>query len=234
MKRSLVVVAALAILTVPMVVCAAPVRPGPYVSGFIGVTAPQNSDATFTQFGPSYATFSDRIEYDPSVNIGGTGGYDFGFVRLEGELSYKHGDITNVTTTDPGGVSTRYVNIDGSLGVLAMMFNCFIDLHNDTPVTPYFGGGAGFAALYLDDTYGTVATGPDAGIRRTLYVSDDDSVFAYQVGGGLEIALTRQLSLDLAYRYFGTTDATFNDNWNTETRIKYESHNGTVGIRVKF
>jgi opacity protein-like surface antigen len=231
MKRNLFVVVVLAILAIPAVSLAAPPRPGPYVSGFFGVSVPQNTDVTFTQFGTTVDTFNDRVEFEPSVFIGGTGGYDFGFVRLEGELSYKRGELDTVTSTGPNPVpppsttTTRYTHVDGSLGALAMMFNCFFDLHNDTPVTPYFGGGAGFAALHLSDTFS----------RGTqLYWSDDDTVFAYQAGAGLEIAINRRLSLDLGYRYFATAQANFNKNWTTETSLKFESHNAAVGFRVKF
>lgn len=233
MKRSLIAVAVVVSFAVPAICPAAPIRPGPYVSGFLGVSVPQNTDATFTVFGGD--TFNDRVEFDPSINIGGTGGYDFGFVRLEGELSYKRGEISTLTSTNlTSGATTRLVNVDGGLGALAMMFNCFFDLHNGTPVTPYFGGGAGFAALHLDDTFGTIASGPSAGTRTQLYSSDNDTVFAYQAGAGLDIALNRRLSLDLGYRYFGTAQANFNKNFNTETTLKFESHNAAVGIRVKF
>jgi opacity protein-like surface antigen len=166
------------------------------------------------------------VEFDPGVNIGGTGGFDFGFVRLEGELSYKHGEMTSITDRDTGD---RIRNVDGSLGALAMMFNGFFDLHNDTPVTPYLGGGIGFAALHLSDTFGTDALG-----RGLVYTEDDDTVFAYQAGAGLEIALNRMLSLDVGYRYFGTSKARFDSDLNFTDELKFESHNGAVGLRVKF
>ena len=230
MKKSHIVLAVLVTLMIPVVSSATPIRPGPYVSGFLGVTVPQDSGVTFTQFGPP-ATFNDRVEFDPGINIGGTGGYDFGIVRLEGELSYKRGEMTTVTDQTS---NVRYVNVNGSLGALAMMFNGFFDLHNNTPVTPYFGGGIGFAALHLSDTFGTIASGANAGTRQQLYFSDDDTVFAYQAGAGLEIALNRKVSLDLGYRYFGTAQADFNRNFSTETALKFESHNVAVGCRVKF
>ena len=149
MKRKLIVMIALVTIAVPAICSATPVRPGPYVSGFIGVSAFSNTDATTNDFlAAPVATFNDRIEFDPSINIGGTGGFDFGYVRLEGELSYKHGEITTVTEQNTG---TRFVSADGSLGALAFLANAFFDLHNETPVTPYFGGGIGFAVLHLSD-----------------------------------------------------------------------------------
>jgi opacity protein-like surface antigen len=110
------------------------------------------------------------------------------------------------------------------------MANGFIDLHNDTPVTPYVGGGIGFAALHLTDTH-------DNFTGDRLYREDDATVFAYQAGAGLDIALNRRVSLDLGYRYFGTSKAEFDSNnqLNSSTaEMRYESHNMAVGVKFKF
>ena len=228
MKWNLIVVAAIVTLATPAVSLATPIHPGPYMSGFLGVSVPQNTDVTTTFFGPGGEVIRDRVEFDPGIDIGVTGGYDFGFVRLEGELSYKRGDIAIVNDQTNG---TRFVNVDGNLGALAMMFNGFIDLHNATPVTPYFGGGIGFAALHLSDATGI---DPVTGTVQGLYSSDDTSVFAYQAGAGLEISLNRRVSLDLGYRYFATAKARFDKDIFTSTELKYESHNAVAGVRVKF
>jgi opacity protein-like surface antigen len=225
MKRRLFALLALVTLASPTICLATPPRPGPYVSGYVGVAIPYNTDATSSSSG-----FNDRINFDPSVNIGGSGGYDFGFLRVEGELSYKHGEIRSV---DDRVANVRYGDVDGRIGALAMMGNVFLDVRNPGPITPYFGGGVGFAALHQSDTFGTDFS-VGRGTRVQLYRSDDDAVFAYQVGGGLEIALSRMLSLDLSYRYFRTSEATFNKDSLDETRLRFESHNAAAGIRVKF
>ena len=228
MKKKLIAFATLVTVSFPAICLAIPPHPGPYVSGFFGVSVPINTDVTSTTSGTGATTFNDRVEFDPNINIGGTGGFDFGFLRVEGELSYKNGEMSEITEQNSG---TRITNVDGRLGALAMMFNAFLDLHNDTRVTPYFGGGVGFATLYLSDTFGTEAT---TGNRSRLYRSDDDTVFAYQAGAGLEIALTKMLSIDLGYRYFGATKAKFNNHSSTTTELKIESHNGSIGLRIKF
>lgn len=228
MKRNIIVIAVLATIAFPAICPASPSHPGGYVSGFLGVSVPRDSDVTTTDFSPPPLTFNDRVEFDPGINVGGTAGYDFGIIRLEGELSYKQSDIKSVTEKVSGD---RFTNVDGDLGALAMMANVFFDLHNDTPVTPYWGAGIGFAVLSLSDTFGVnVATG----VPTQLYQSDDATVFAYQAGAGLEIALNRQFSLDLGYRYFGTAKAKFDANPLTTTELKFESHNGVVGFRVRF
>jgi len=221
MKKSLLAFLALAILAIPTICLAAPPTFGPYVSGFVGAAVTADTDVTGSNF-------DDRVEFDPGINIGGTVGFDYGFMRLEGELSYKQAEIARVI--DRIGAET-FRNVDGRIGALAVMGNIFFDLHNPSPVTPYLGAGVGFAALHQSDTFGTSTAFGD---RQLLYQSDDDSVFAYQAGAGLEIALSSMLSLDLSYRYFRTSRASFNEDTNIDNELRFESHNGAVGIRVKF
>ncbi|ABL00241.1 outer membrane protein [Pelobacter propionicus] len=222
MKRNMIIVAALATLLIPSLARAEPPRPGPYVSWFVGVTVPQDRNAHSYD---SWGSYNDRVEFDPGIDVGGSAGYDFGYVRLEGELSYKGAEIDSVydATSD-----IRYHDLDGSLSAFAVMANCYFDLHNDTPVTPYLGGGIGFATLYLDDT-----SGVSNGVRWSLYDSDDDTVFAYQIGAGIDISINRYFSLDVGYRYFATDKGKF-DEGNAGTRMKFESHNATLGLRFKF
>lgn len=222
MRKGFVALFALVILAVPALCLATPPVPGAYVSGFIGASVPNDINVTGSQI-------DDRVTFDPGVNLGATGGFDFGILRLEGELSYKHGEIVGVLDRI---AAERFRSIDGRIGVLAMMGNMFIDLHNPSPITPYFGGGIGFATVHQSDTFGTSVINGD---RVQLYESDDDAVFAYQAGGGLEIALNRILSLDLSYRYFRTSRASFNDDtFSQDNELKFGSHNAAAGIRVKF
>lgn len=219
MKKRLIVFLALMALAIPTICSATPPNQGAYVSGFAGVAIPSDADAT----GPN---LDDRVSFDPGAYVGGTGGFDFGYLRLEGELSYKRGEIARVNDRLRGNT---YRDIDDSVGVLAMMGNAFLDMHNPSPITPYLGGGIGLATIYLEDTFGS---SPSTGFQR-LYEKDDDTVFAYQAGAGLEININRILSLDLGYRYFRTLRASFTDRSN-DHEMRFESHNLAAGIRVKF
>ena len=216
MKKRVFAFLALLTLAIPAICSATPPRMGPYLSGFAGVALTTDTDATGFDL-------DDRVEFDPGVNIGGTGGFDYGFMRLEGEISYKQGEIDRVVDRLR---ADRFRDIDGGVGALAFMGNILVDMHNQSPITPYIGGGVGVAVVYQDDTYGTSEID---GARIRLYSSDEDAVFAFQVGAGLEIALTRILSLDLNYRYFRTTEASFIDN-----DLRFESHNAAAGLRVSF
>jgi opacity protein-like surface antigen len=203
-------------------------RQGPYVTGFIGATMPRrNDDVTTTDFSTPNQTSNERARFDPGIYIGGAGGFDFGFLRLEEELSYKEADIKSITDNTGG---SQYRDINGNLGAIAFMTNAFFDFHNYTPVTPYVGVGIGFATLHMSNTYATNADNK----RLLMYPRDDDTVFAYQLGAGLDIAINRRFSLDLGYRYFNTDWATFSRDQLTSSGIRFESHNATVGFRTKF
>lgn len=224
MRTKIIVFAAVAALLIPAICSATPPVPGPYVSVFAGVSIPEDANATTYDFFQN-EIFNDRVEFDTGVLAGGTAGFDFGFVRLEGELAYRYSDINSVTDQFNG---LKFQNIDGNLGAFSFMANAFIDLHNSTPITPYFGGGAGFAVLDLSDT---VAGAP---APTLLYPNGNQTVFAYQAAAGLEIALNRMFSVDVGYRYFGTDEANFDSNSISTTKLKLESHNAMVGLRMKY
>lgn len=221
MKRALAVIVFL-LCALPAVAGAAPSKPGGYVSGFLGFN--QTKDATLETtdfFNGTSQNYS--LDFDPGIYIGGTGGYDFGLLRLEGELSFRDAEISNITSFS----GTRYRGVDSSLGVLAMMANGFIDLENATIVTPYLGGGAGFATLVLDEDVFD-------GNGDPIYYEDSATTYAVQAGGGLEVALNPRFSLDIGYRYFRTGKATFDKYWDLENKLKIESHNFAIGFRAKF
>lgn len=182
---------------------------GGYAGILLGVNMGNDIDITDNYYVPAYV---DRLEFDPGVYVGGTIGSDFGPLRLEGEISYRGSDVDSITFEGdsfptPGG--------DGSVGALAVMFNAFLDLETGGPVTPYIGGGIGFANLSIDDV--------------PYYNDDDDGVFAYQLGGGLAFNIQRNMTVDIGYRFFGTSDADFE-----YASMDYQSHTVMLGFRFLY
>ncbi len=229
MKMNQIVFVVLAIFSIPAIVLAAPGHPGAYVSGFMGVSVPSGISVPSTDFVINQSS-NDQVEFDPNINIGATAGYDFGIIRLEGELSYKHAEISSITDQSDG---FRFRNVDGNLGATAVLFNAFFDLHNSSQLTPYVGGGIGFASLHLSDTFGLDTRGGTAR-DLLLYGAGDSTLFAYQAGAGLDIALNRRLSLDIGYRYFATDRGDFDSNVATTSSMRFVSHNAALGLRYLF
>jgi opacity protein-like surface antigen len=223
MKTYLAAIVTLVVFSIPALSSAAPARPGPYFSVFLGPSFA--TDVTVSGYDAfSNVPYSDKVTFNPGIYTGGTGGYDFGFMRLEGELSYRQVDIDTVTFSN----GVRFNNSNGNVGAFATMLNVFFDLHNSTPVTPYLGGGIGFATIYMSDNYGYGTNG-----YGQLYGYSDDTVFASQVGLGMDIALNSRYSLDIGYRYFITETAHLNSYIGT-SGFQFESHNAMVGFKMKF
>ena len=69
-------------------------------------------------------------------------------------------------------------------------------------------------------------------------MSNDDTVFAWQILLGVEIDLTNNLSMDIGYRYFA---AEANDDDHHDyyyeyygTQIDYQTSMVTVGLKYRF
>lgn len=226
MKTYLAAVAALVIFSIPTLGTAAAARPGPYFSAFLGTSLAKDATVSSFDFSAKKA-YNDQVSFDPGIYLGGTGGYDFGFIRLEGEFSYRHANIDSITDT----TGYNFRNVDGNIGTFATMFNVFLDMHNGTIVTPYVGGGIGFATLFMSDT--TAYDTRDLS-HVVVYDEGDDTVFAAQVGAGIDIAFSDRKSLDIGYRYFRTDKANFDTYFDFISDTRLESHNVMVGFKFKY
>ena len=162
--------------------------------------------------------FSADVSRKVGYAIGGAAGYDFGTnVRAEAEISYKANDTSELKN---GNSATGY---NSSITALNFMANAYYDIHavHSFGVMPYVGGGVGVARL--SNSNGVVAGG-----------SSSDTVFAYQVGAGVAYDVSSNVTMDVGYRYFGTSDAKFNENASNIVTMKYDSHNILAGLRFRF
>lgn len=88
-------------------------------------------------------------------------------------------------------------------------------------MSPYFGGGLGWAQHKVDDL-----PFPDLGGLRVE--GDSAGAFAYQFMAGVKYVID-QIELGVGYRYFGTTEADFD-----AAKAKVLTHNIEVGIMLRF
>lgn len=172
-----------------------------YIGGLGGVTLVSDSDVSDEE-----EDVSAEASFDTGFVFGGTVGYDFGYIRTEGEISYRQNDLDELSEQ---GETEK---LDGDISSLSFMANGFFEYENESRFTPYAGGGIGIARVEIDNDE-----------------SYDDTVFAYQIGAGLSYAATDKLSLDLSYRFLGTTDPNFDD-----FEAEYHSHNIVFGLRYNF
>lgn len=148
-------------------------------------------------------------------------------LRLEGEVSYSKSDLDKTDITGTGsfsGLSLDLDDVDGSVSTLSFMANGAFEFTNNSAFTPYVMGGLGGAIVSISDwKTGSVEIAED----------DDDFVFAYQLGAGINLAIDERVSFDLEYRYFATTDPTFTDV-DADYDAEFSSHNVMLGMRYKL
>ncbi|MHB8808672.1 MAG: outer membrane protein [Desulfobulbaceae bacterium] len=184
---------------------------GPYVSVNAGVAVLSDSDVT-----DSTAPGIDlELSYDPGWAIGAAVGYRFSNFRVEGEVAYQENDIDESSAF---GIS---IDSSGDVNGTAFLVNGYYDFINTSAFTPFITAGLGYANVEIND-YGI----PGSGLGR---YSDDDSVFAYQVGVGVGYAVNENVTIDAWYRYFATEDPEFDT-----AEVEVSSHNFLVGARFSF
>jgi opacity protein-like surface antigen len=70
----------------------------------------------------------------------------------------------------------------------------------------------------------------DLSIGGVTIADDSDTVFAWQIGGGLGWELNPNWGISLNYRWFSTSDPEFRDELGGDFSAEYSSHNLTAGL----
>ena len=178
-----------------------------YLKGFVGAANPNVGGIDYELITPDFVTYDKDIKSTPLFGLGF--GYDTGhYFRFDvtGEYrgsamlvfhdKYPGADGTfDYSGPGPGGPGTNEYTADIESWV--GLFNTYIDLGTWHCVTPYVGGGVGFASLsifgYKDVNVpqNSVAYGQD----------NTETNFAWAVYAGLSYKVNPSLTLDLSYRY---------------------------------
>jgi len=120
-------------------------------------------------------------------------GFDYADgIRTELEYRYASSTIEGVTQTAPAGAVSVLAlpPVQDRAGAHFIMANFFFDIYNDSPITPFLGGGVGGALV--SNQYG-----------------DQDAALAYQGRAGLSFAVGGGFSADLEYIYTRTNKLVF-------------------------
>lgn len=177
---------------------------GPYLGINAGVTSTVDSDIS-----SGGVTVDNVFSFDSGYAVGAALGSKIGMGRIEAELGYKSADLDKASAFGYSATAS-----DGEkISVLSLMANGYIDFDASSTVKPYVMGGIGIANITFEDNTDDL----------------DDTVFAYQAGLGLGFVLNDQVTLDLGYRYMGTSDPTIDG-----IEVTYASHNVLAGLRFNF
>lgn len=203
-------------------------------------TAPAATTPTISGAGQFYGSILaggavvDDLAYDSSKDISGetylddgyhaaaTLGYDFGNGwSLEGEFGYIHAEQN-------GGTYGPYeVPVTGTGTVTYGLLNAWHGFDLGSGITPFIGGGVGVASLTLDSVY----TGD---LFEASTFEDSATTYAAQIGGGVAIKVSDDLSLVGRYSYFKTGDVDFVDGQGTTLTSSFGTHLLDVGLKLSF
>ena len=196
---------------------------GWYGSANVGYAMLSDSDMSASGTdGIDTVTAAAELDFDGGYVLGGAIGYTMEKVRIEGEISYQKNDTDSITIkrvtlngVDQGLSGSIPVNSDVS--IFTFLVNGYFDFNNDSKFTPYLTAGIGMTNVEVE--------------------SEDDTVFAYQVGAGVGFAMSETVTLDCRYRYLGAADYEIGDTIEgvaVKLEASMASHNLTVGLRFAF
>jgi len=206
-------------LSLPLLLCS-PVRAehsGPYVGVLLGGNALMSAKSS-----DSLGNFS--LEFNPALQGSAMVGWDFepgnpvGEGRVELEYTRRSNPLDKVKFAEGS------FNGSGNLTADSLLINFFGVYRYNSILSPYFGLGFGAARIKASDL--RVAGYPLA--------SGSDTVFAGQAGLGVDFALTKHLSIDLGYRFFGTSRPEFKEADGHTFKMDYFSHSTVLGLCLGF
>ena len=176
---------------------------GPYVGAAGGVSIVHDGDISVAGIGTATA------EYDTGYGFNVSAGYNFEPIRAEFEFGYKNADMDKIS--GPGAsVSVS----DTDITVMSYMVNAFYDIKTGSPFTPYIGAGIGLLNGELE----------------SQGQNEDDTTFGYQLIVGAAYNVTKNLAIDLSYR-FQSAPSDFSENG---VDVEYNSSNIMAGLRYNF
>ena len=219
-----------------------------YFKGFVGAANPHVDDISSELFQTNdFQVFHNDIKSSPLFGLGI--GYQFNkWLRFDVTGEYR-GDSTflaqdrypgadgTFNSPQPGfnpGTNEHTADIQSWVG----LFNGYIDLGTWHCITPYVGGGVGFASISVNGL-------KDVNVpnNSVFYAANNTQTnFAWGVYGGLAYDVTPSLTLDLSYRYTDLGDAssgrvTAFDNSSSYKSLNINnitSNDVMLGVRWKF
>jgi outer membrane autotransporter protein len=198
-----------------------------------GFYASVKSGISHTEFKDSSYKVADEVSNNRSKNevvypgIYAAVGYDFSAIspvtaRAELEYSYKHDEDFNPT------LRNKNLNrINNELRTQALMLNGFYDFKNQSAFTPYISAGVGVTHLRNKQTLE----------GHTRSSTDDDNQFTWSAGVGATYAISKDVALDLSYRYVDAGEFNFKNSLGrkeTKTDVDLVSNEYLLGIRYNF
>lgn len=240
MKRVLAISSLVLALAPAAMAQNAPADDGPYIRIGGGATFVSDIDQNIA-LNPAGAVCAaigcnaDRqlIESDPGFIASGAIGFDYADgIRTELEYRFASSKISRVQTFENGlegggfGVIGGGSIVDPNANAHFVLSNFYFDFYNQSPITPFIGGGVGGAFVAFGEG------------------GERDAALAYQGRAGVSVSLGGGFLADLEYVYLRTNKLRYGPNQEDFTPAgpfeaavfdgRYESSSAMLSLRKPF
>lgn len=176
---------------------------GWYLRGDVGIAATRLGD--FSHDVPQWGNFRLHQKTAETTSTVGVGvGYSFGFVRVDATVEHRASSRLNALASAAGGFQNEMgANLTSTVGLL----NAYVDLGTWWCITPYIGAGIG-------GTYNSLSAirDTDIGNGANGWARDKSTTgLAWAIHAGLAYDISRNLKLDMGYRYLNLGKASTGD-----------------------
>lgn len=190
---------------------------GPYVGAFLGENVLMNAKSS-DDLGDFSLTFNPALQGSAVIGWDFEPGNPVGEGRIELEYTRRSSPLDQVKFAEGSFKGGGKVTAD------SLLINFFGVVRDYSRWSPYAGVGIGAARIEASDL---TVTGQPMGNGSAV-------VFAYQLGAGIDVALTDHLNLDLGYRLFSSARPKFTEVNGRKFEMDYINHSAVLGLRVGF
>lgn len=174
------------------------VASGWYIRGDVGTGVADFRDFTLDPADPALKTVQKSIESPPIIGVGI--GYQFNdFLRTDITGEYRGNQGFSFIRSDKADPFQSISAYKGSLSTVLVLANAYVDIGNFWGITPFVGGGIGFAhhrfSGFQDSGFINFAGGFGYAATR------ESTEFAWAVHAGLAYSVNENLKLEASYRY---------------------------------
>ena len=178
------------------------------------------------------------VDHSMGYDLGAFLGYDFGMLRIEGEVAYKEYEPDTLTAVAPGipqfvaGPPFRtgtFNPVEGELQVVTAMANAMLDFGGNHGVGFAVGVGAGHA--WVESDYAVARNGAGVDVN---YLAGKDHNWAWQGLAQVRIPVTERAEIGLKYRYLNTMQMQMLDSAGRTNSFELESHSALVSFIANF
>jgi opacity protein-like surface antigen len=200
----------------------------PYVRASCGVGLMNNVEYKFQTL--------DKVEtdeMDSGLALEGAFGIKTGRFRIEAAVGYQSNEVNKFTFNGTG-----YGEFDGLTGtpadsydekwtysIQSYMVNGYADFNAECKISPFLMAGIGIANIQNKEAYLGIS---DGGATVT---GTSNGVFAWQVGAGVGVKASDNVTIDLSYRYFAASNA---DGFAEDRKVDVSTSNFLIGGRYSF